>query len=297
MSQRNTKRRRREPVRHPIPEARLTAPRQRIRYDPDDLRLPQFDGTPMAAALLKGPVEVVPLYAVLSAIHLEMSGRAANACLPLCYQLAGALRHLGFDAEVMAAYVEVSRGDHRFTNIGVNGPATVYADWTTNGHSIVWADSFGRLVDPTVAQHPELHRAAHQDHLRFSAPIVLPVGSRDTLLRGAIGAIRDPYQLAYLAQPQHTAVFTPWLDQFAEALDYGALSLAHRALIAVQAAAQIRNLRQLAHLYPQLGALLNGHAQLDELPTTPPDAVARLAAIGHASRPASEASANSTKKV
>lgn len=234
----------------------------------------------MAGALLNGPAEVVPLYAVLAAIHQEMSGRAVNACLPVCFQAVAALRHLGLEAEFMAAYVQVSQGDRRFADIGVPGPATVRADWTTNGHAIVWAETFGRLVDPTAAQHPELNRAAHPDDVSFGAPIVLPVGSRDTLLQGAIGAIRAPFQLAYLAQPEHTGVFTRWYDQFAEALEFGGLSLAHRALIVLQAAGQMRNLREPNPTYPQVGELLAGRAQLPALPQTAPAAVARLAAIG-----------------
>uniref|UniRef100_UPI003F49A155 hypothetical protein n=1 Tax=Actinoplanes sp. CA-151224 TaxID=3239904 RepID=UPI003F49A155 len=245
--------------------------------NPDDPRLPEFDGLPAAGALLEGPIEVVPLYSVLGAIHMEMSGKAANACLPVCYQVVGALRHLGFDAEVIAAYVEVYQGHHRFTDIGVDKPPTVRADWTTDGHAIVWAGSFGRLVDPTVAQHPELNRAAHQD-IAFSAPIVLPVGNRDTLLEGAVGAIRPPYQLAYLVQPQYTGRFDGWFTEFAEALDYGALSIAHRALIFLEVTGRMRNLRQLSSLYPQLGALLAGTGRLPELPASPPAAVTQLAA-------------------
>jgi len=261
MSMRNTKRQRREPVRHPIPQSRLTAPPPRTRPGPDTPVLPKFDGMPMAGALFKGPIEALPLYAMLATIHLELSGRAVNACLPICYQMVGGLRHLGFAAEVMAAYVEVYQGERRFMNIGVQGPATVRPDWTTDGHSIVWADSFGRLVDPTVAQHPELNRAAYQD-LGHSAPLVVPVGSRDLLLHGAVGAIRPPYQLAYLAQPEHTAVFTRWFNRFTDALNYGALSMAHRTLIAVKAAGEVRNLRQLPHLYPPLGRLLAGVSTL-----------------------------------
>jgi hypothetical protein len=137
VSRRNTKRQRRDPVRHPIPSARLTAPAPRIPYDPDDPRLPAFDGIPMAGALLNGPPEVVPLYAVLAAFHQEMSGRVVNACLPVCYQMVAALGHLGFEAEVMAAYVEVYQDQRRFADIGVQGPAKVRPDWTTDGHAIV----------------------------------------------------------------------------------------------------------------------------------------------------------------
>jgi hypothetical protein len=46
----------------------------------------------------------------------------------------------------MAAYVEVHRDQRRFADIGVQGPAKVRPDWTTDGHAIVWAETFGRLV-------------------------------------------------------------------------------------------------------------------------------------------------------
>jgi hypothetical protein len=66
--------------------------------------------------------------------------------------------------------VEVDKDGRRYGGIGVNGKATVYPDGTTNGHTVVWADSFGRLVDATVAQHPELNRAVHRGSLNQSAP-------------------------------------------------------------------------------------------------------------------------------
>lgn len=241
--------------------------------------LPASAGSPMLGALVKGPIEALPLYAILTAVHLELAGNIVNACLPVCYQIVGALRHFGFPAETMAAYVDVTRDGQQYGGIGVNGKATVYPDGTTNGHTVVWADSFGRLVDATVAQHPELNRAVHQGSLNQSAPLVLPVGDRDMLLQGAIAAIRPPYQLAYLALPQHTSVFDGWLAQYREPLDYGALSMAHRGLLALQAAGKMRNTRELAHLYPQLGRLLDGVDQLPEL-GEPPASVARLQAIG-----------------
>ncbi|ROO62641.1 hypothetical protein EDC02_4624 [Micromonospora sp. Llam0] len=238
----------------------------------------------MLGSLVNGPIEALPLYAVLTAVHLELSGKAVNACLPVCYQIVGALRHLGFAAEMMAAYVEVASAGQPYGGIGVNGKATVYPDGTTNGHMVVWADSFNRLVDATVAQHPELNRAVHQGSLNQSAPLVLPVGERDVLMQGAIGAIRAPYQLAYLALPHYTSVFDGWIAQYREPLDYGALSMAHRGLYALQATGKMRNVRQLAHLYPHLGRLLDGVDQLPEL-AEPPASVARLQAIGQHPRP------------
>lgn len=278
MSKRNTKRQRREPVRKPIPAARLTAPPRRD--DPGDLVLPSFDGMPMAGSLLQGPIEALPLYAVLTAMHTSMSGKVVSSCMPVCYQIVGALRYFGFAAEMMVAYVEVSEAGRHHGGIGVNGRPVIRPDGTTDGHMIVWADSFGRLVDATAAQHPELNRAAHQGSLNQSAPVVLPVGDRDLLRQGAIGAIRPPYQLAYLVLPQHTDVFDDWFARYREPLDYGALTMAHRTLLTLQTTARLRNIRELTRLFPQTGRLLDGKDQLPSLPTEPPASIAELLAIG-----------------
>jgi hypothetical protein len=223
-----TARQRREPVRRPIPEGRPTTPPPRVPFDPDPPVLPVAAGSPMLGSLVNGPIEALPLYAVLTAIHLELSGNAVNACPPVCYQIVGALRHFGFAAEMMAAYVDVEKDGRRYGGIGVNGKATVYPDGTTNGHMIVWADSFGRLVDATVAQHPELNRAVHQGSLNQSAPLVLPVGERDVLLEGRDRRDPCPYELAYLAIPQYTSVFDGSIAQYREPLDYGTPSMAYR---------------------------------------------------------------------
>ncbi|MBN1170612.1 MAG: hypothetical protein JXA67_00380 [Micromonosporaceae bacterium] len=277
MAHRNTRRQRREPVRHPIPAARLRAAPGQPRFDPENPRLPVFESTGMAAALVKCPAEVIPLYAALALVHQAMSGAPVNTCVPTCYQIATALDHLGFQAEVMAAYAEVLQDNITHVSLGVRGPAAIRADFTTNGHAVLWAASFGRLVDPTIAQHPALLAAVHRGRDKHSAPLAVAVqGGRDTLLRGAIGAIRPPFQINYLVQPQYTAAFDPWLAEFRDAVDHGGLSLAHITLDTITAAGQVRNLRELPHLYPRLGALLGGREQLPVLPEQPPASWTRL---------------------
>ncbi|MFF0366418.1 MULTISPECIES: hypothetical protein [Micromonospora] len=276
MAGRSSRQQRREPVRHPIPLGRLTAPPRRETPDLDDPRLPHFESG-MAAALIRCPAEVVPLFAALAVVHQEMSGARPNSCLPVCYQIAAGLGHLGFDIEVMAAYAEVTRGGIRHANLGVRGPAVVRPDWTTNGHSVLWAAPFNRLVDPTVVQHPELLRLAHQDQQKGSAPLVIHLdGGRKQLLQGGVGVVRDPFFITYLAQPQHTAAFDPWFGEFREALDYGALGLAHTTLNLITAARELRDLRALTPRYPSLGALLTGDEQLPPLPADPPPSWVRL---------------------
>ncbi|WP_018588742.1 hypothetical protein [Salinispora arenicola] len=274
---RNTRRHRREPVRRPIPAARLKAPPRRPGFDPNNPRLPVFETTGMAAALARCPVDVVPLYAAVAVVHQAMSGAPVNACVPICYQLATALGHLGFDTEVMAAYAEVVQGEITHVSLGVRGPAVVRDDYTTNGHTVLWAASFGRLLDPTIAQHPALLAAAHGGQDKHGAPLAVAVqGGRETLLRGAVGAIRPPFQINYLAQPQYTNAFDPWLAEFGDAVEHGGLGLAHITLDTIAAAGDIRNLRELPHLYPRLGALLAGDEHMLALPEQPPESWTRL---------------------
>ncbi|MBU8857718.1 MULTISPECIES: hypothetical protein [unclassified Micromonospora] len=231
----------------------------------------------MAAALARCPVEMVPLYAVVAVVHQSMSGAPVNSCVPICYQLAIALEHLGFDSEVMAAYAEVIQGDIAHVSLGVRGRAAVRDDFTTNGHVVLWAESFGRLLDPTIAQHPALLAAAHGGQDKQGAPLSVPVqGGRSTLLRGAVGAIRPPFQINYLVQPQYTTAFDPWLAEFGDAVEYGGLSLAHTTLGTIVGAADIRNLRELPQLYPRLGALLAGAEHLPAVPEQPPASWTRL---------------------
>jgi GNAT superfamily N-acetyltransferase len=243
----------------------------------DDPRLPAFEVSGLVNALAKCPVDVVPLYAALAVVHQAMSGEPANACVPVCYQMAAALAHLGFDTEVMAAYVEVLQGDTTHVSLGVRGPAVIRMDYTTNGHTVLWAASFSRLVDPTIAQHPALLTTAHRGQDKHGAPLAVPVhGGRDTLLRGAIGAIRSPFQINYLVQPQHTAAFDPWLAEFGDAVEHGGLGLAHLTLDTITATGKVRDLGELPHMYPRLGALLGGHQHLPTPPKQPPASWSRL---------------------
>ncbi|GIJ62393.1 hypothetical protein [Virgisporangium aurantiacum] len=98
----------------------------------------------------------------------------------------------------------------------MRGAAIVRDDFTTNGHTVLWAASFGRLLNPTIA------------------------GTR----RGAVGPIRPPFQINDLAQPQCTAAFDPRLAEFGDAVEHGGLGLAHITLDTITAAGDIRNPRE-----------------------------------------------------
>jgi hypothetical protein len=93
----------------------------------------------MAGALEKAPVEVVPLYAALAVVHQGMSGAPINVCVPVCYQIAAALGHLGFDVELMAAHAEVREGD-TFRGSGACAPRTARSATrpSANGYPRLW---------------------------------------------------------------------------------------------------------------------------------------------------------------
>jgi hypothetical protein len=279
---RNTRRHRRDPVRKPIavrpavvesgaPSAATAEPRL----------LPEYESQ-MFGITAQVPIDVVPLYAALSVVHQEMSGAPANSCVPVCHQLAGALGHLGFDVEVMAACATVYHRedqDTKFADVGVwEHPPKVRPDGTTDGHVVLWANSFKRLVDPTIVQAPKLLKGADADP-SFTMPVVLPVASRDKLFgSGSLATPKGPFVISWMFFPEWTDLMTPVLDgDLGEALPYGTLGLAHAALEVMRALRQVRSdVRQLYSLYPRLGALLAGRQSLPALPAEPPAAFMRV---------------------
>ena len=66
------------------------------------------DPDPIIRLLLPMPAETVPLWAQLFVIHQSLYGAPLGSCVTTCQILAGALTHLGFACEPMAAAVQVS---------------------------------------------------------------------------------------------------------------------------------------------------------------------------------------------
>ncbi len=265
--------RRREPIRRPIP-----APRRGPAPVP---MVPRFDTTPLIDVLPRVPIDVLPLYSVLAIVHQAMSGKPAGACVPGCHQIATALSLLGFDAEPMAAHVAIydQAGQRTLSQIGVPEPPTVRPDGTTNGHMIVWSDSFGRLIDPTVIQDPLLMRLARQN-VALTAPVLLPIpGGRTAALGSPLVTPRGPYLVAWTLQPQWTPLLNGVLDgTMGTGVQLGALAVAHDTLAVLCAAAQFRDTSGLAALSPTLRDLLSGERHLPDLPAELPADVAALIA-------------------
>jgi len=169
------------------------------------------------------------------------------------------------------------QGEIHHASLGVRGRPVIRPDYVTNGHVVLWAETFGRLVDPTVAQHPAVLAAAHQGQDKHGAPLAIVIpGGRETLMRGAVGAVRDPFQINYLVQPRYTVAFDPWLAEFRDGLDYGGLGLARLTLDCIAEVGTMRNLGDLPHRYPRLGSLFASREQLPALPEQPPASWMRL---------------------
>ena len=130
-------------------------------------------------------IELLPLHAALALVHSERSGSPGTICVPVCYQLQGGLAHLGFDSEVIAASAMLHDGDDEAEYVGESrGAPTLRDDGSTDGHAVLWAESFNQLTDPTPAQARHL-KAAAEANPALSFPIVLPVANRDILLRSS----------------------------------------------------------------------------------------------------------------
>lgn len=245
-------------------------------------RLPKFTSS-MFAIAAAAPSELTPLYAALAIVHNDMSGARPNCCVPICYQLASALAYLGLKAEPLAACATVfSREDlgETVTDVGVwQETPIIRADGTTNGHVILWADSFGRMVDPTVVQEPRLLAAARRDP-DVSLPCILPIpGGRDGLLSTQPKMIRGPFVIGWTTFPDGAVDLAPMLHgDLGEAVTYGALALAHGTLDILRVLHEKRSdhLAGLDEAYADLGALVAGHQALPELPNEPPEALTRV---------------------
>jgi hypothetical protein len=227
------KRRRREPIRRPIPASaigrRIPTPRHASGLP---LR-PEHGSTAMTDRLVGAPLEAVPLYAALAILHEWTAGLPANTCLGSSMMMIEALRHLGFDAELLTAYIEVRSIKHQdrpsLESLGrPDGSAIANPDGSSiDGHVIVWASAFKRFVDSSVIQLPLLRAAAEHDEIQ-QLPVVSPMPSREALCANRAGVPRDPCLIVYRVFADGLAGLAPALrGQTMQVFQYGGLNLAH----------------------------------------------------------------------
>ncbi|HEX3960222.1 MAG TPA: hypothetical protein VHZ03_26890 [Trebonia sp.] len=232
-------------------------------------RLPRF-APEVQNYLALCDVEALPLLAALAIIHHDLSGTPATRSVPVCWQLHGALRHLGFDGEVIAAIALIVRdGDGAPEPVGGSqGTPTLQHDGRTDGHAVWWTSSFGLLVDPAIVLARHL-RAIARDDPALSFPVMLPVPDGESLLGPPLitSASRPSLTLTWGLMPHWTQSLTPAPGSDLDAsLQAGQITLAHATLEVILELGRVRaDLARMRASYPALAALLDSRSQLPPL--------------------------------
>lgn len=230
--------------------------------DRDDDLMPVYDVSPMFGFLADAPVAMVPLYAVLTVLHQALSGKPVGSCVLTSHQISGALRHLGFTAEPIAACATVYRITETFTEVSEVGvwkrPPIISPDGTTTGHMVVWTPSFAQLIDATLVQDPTLLAAARNNPL-YSIPVLasVPRDLGELVEARPLVTLDEQLRASWVLIPEWTSLMDPVLDAEAgTAVTLGALGLATGALDLIDDLGEQRDLNELRLMYPKLGSLL-----------------------------------------
>jgi hypothetical protein len=260
---------------HEQEENRHPGPPAREHHVPATLPVP-FLAPRVRNQLASCDLELLPIITALAVLHSGLSGTPGTCCVPVCWQLNGAMEHLGLASEVIAARALVTRdGNATLDQVGVNQVPSLEADGSTDGHAVLWAESFGMLVDPTIVLSRHLQSVA-QGNPVLSFPVVLRVPDRETLF-GAdalCSSSRPSLSIMWGLLPQWTQALTPPPGSDLQAgIAYGQLALAHATLQIIQGLDRVRpDLGGLRTLHPQIAAFLDGRSQLPPLLEEPPAA-------------------------
>jgi hypothetical protein len=210
--------------------------------------------------------DITPLYTLLAAIQQTLSNRLAYSIVIASAQFAHALEHLGFEAELIPACTTLVReGQKRPIDIGVwKHPPVVRPDGTTDGHVVVWADSYRRCIDLGLCHHPEMLKLS-SDNDSLTNPIVLPIaGGRAQFLDSSNqqATLRPPFGIFWNLFPQWNSRLEPFFVYHANEIERGGLALANVTVDLLSALAVHSDLAELYRLYPRLSYLIAGDARL-----------------------------------
>jgi hypothetical protein len=210
--------------------------------------------------------DVMPLYALLVAIYEAIGGRPSYPVAVASAQLVRALEHLGFEAELVPASIAVAHeGEKRIMSIGAwEHPPMVRDDGTTDGHVVVWADSFKRCIDLSVCNHPMLLESSSDDQ-KLTMPIILPVaGGLEELLDKSRQHVlpRPPFMMMWIFIPQWKSYFNSFLSRHMPVIEDGGLALAKVAIDLLSAIAVYSDMSRLNQRYPWLAEMLSGQMDL-----------------------------------
>ncbi len=276
---RNTRRSRREPRRNHV-QPRLKQSPNAAESTPDartgKFLVPGFE-LYIGGSIKALPLEVTPLYALMVAAHHAVARRPDYSSVVAAAQFMCGLEYLGFQAEIIAACTSVfhpKRDGNRKTDIGVwKHPPVVRSDGTTDGHAVIWTDSFKRCIDIGICRDPTLQRESKNDP-SLEAPAILPCPEgRDKLIHGSfsVGAHRSPYMLTWMFFPEWTSNYDLLLETRAATIQHGGLAMAHVAIDLLSALSLYRDTSELWALYPSLQPMVSGQRPLlglDSLPDT-----------------------------
>ena len=234
-------------------------------------------------ALVQCPPELLPLLVALAIVATGYTRPLGSRSIAACHLLQGALKYLGLRGQVIAASAHVLHdGSGAVDDIGECQRAPIVRDdGDSDGHAVLWVESPGRLVDPTVLQLQHLHAAA-EDNTSFGVPVMVPLPSLDSLLDPvpgmAVMCLRPPLVISWVAQPRWAQAVTPVPGSDLDTgLSYGKLALAHAIFELIQGLRNFRSdMAQVNALYPMLADLLDGRRHLPGLLAEPPGAFLRI---------------------
>jgi hypothetical protein len=210
--------------------------------------------------------DISPLYTLLAAIQQTLSNRLAYSIVIASAQFVRALEHMGFEAELVPACTSlVRKGEKRPIDIGVwEHPPVVHPDGTTDGHVVVWADSYKRCIDLGLCHHPEMLKLS-SDNDSLTNPIVLPIaGGRAQFFDSGTQhtTLRPPFGIFWTLFPQWNSRLEPFFIRHEDEIERGGLALANVTVDLLSALAVYNDLAELYRLYPRLSNLLSGRVRL-----------------------------------
>jgi hypothetical protein len=283
---RNTRRSRREPRRNHVPgrpKQSSNTSEGKPNAQKGKFLIPWFE-LYIGGSIKALPLELIPLYALTVTAHQAVARRPNYSSVVAAAQFRRSLEYLGFHAEIIAACTSVLHSKHdrsRIMDIGVwRHPPVVRSDGTTDGHAVIWTDSFKRCIDIGICRNPALQRDS-RNAPSFEAPAILPSPEgRDKLIRGSfsVGAPRAPYMLTWMFFPEWTSNYGPLLEAHTIIIEHGGLAMAHVAIDLLSMLSLYRDTSKLWELYPSLQPMVSRQHPLPAL-----DSLSDIGSIGAAS--------------
>jgi hypothetical protein len=202
------------------------------------------------------PVDTAPLYILLAATTQALEGRSSYSAVLASAQFAYALEHLGFKAEMIPACTTlVHKNGTDKIDIGVwERPPAMRNDGITDGHLVVWVDSFKRLIDLGPCNQPALLKLSSEEEPLIN-PIVLPIaGGRKQLFDTQSTTLRPPYGIFWTFFPRWMSRYEFFFQRHTTAVEDGGLALANVTVGLLSSLIMYSDLRGFDQLFPQLAA-------------------------------------------